>query len=91
MKVKLINEMIYEKMSVEEFLNWFNNIQEEYAWLPWFNIIAVLENDENSTDGELYSYFKEELNIESIHLIEELLDKRNYFINFEYAQHIDTE
>jgi len=91
MKAKLVNEMVYEHLSVEEFVSWFEELQEIWSDLPWYNLISSLENDEDSTDGELYDYFLSELGIKDTGLIEELLEKRQYFMNFEYAQHINAE
>ena len=90
MRAKLIKEMMYERLSIEEFVHWFETLQRSNPKLPWYNIVSALENDENSTDGEVYDYFKQELQIEDHHLIEELLEKREYFMNFEYSQHIDA-
>ena len=90
MRAKFVNEMSYERMSVEEFVNWYENLEAKYPNLPWYNIVSSLENDEDSTDGELYSYFISELGIENHALMNEVVSKREYFMNFEYAQHIDT-
>ncbi len=90
--VNELNEMTYEKMSVEEFVTWYNNLVEENPTLPWYNIVSSLENDEDSTDGELYEYFIDELGVEDVdHVIEELLEKREYFMDFRYAQEIDAQ
>jgi hypothetical protein len=90
MKAKFINENMKPRMSEEEFEEWFNDISNYQPDLPWYNIVSSLENDENSTDGELYSYFIEDLKIENHELINELLDKREYFMDFQYAQHINV-
>lgn len=92
MRAKLVNEMTYEKMSVEQFVDWYNTITEQHPDFPWYTIVDTLVNDENSTDGDLYSYFTEELAIKNTdHIIEELLEKREYFMDFRYSQEIDAE
>jgi len=90
MRAKLVNEYAYQRMSVEDFVNWYENLEAKYPNIPWYNVVSSLENDENSTDGELYSYFISELGIEDHALANEILSRREYFMNFEYAQHIDA-
>jgi len=90
MRAKTINEMTYQRMSVEEFVNWYENLVQKHPNLHWYNILSSLENDENSTQGELYDYFISDLQIDDIPLIEDILEKREYFLDFTYAQHIDA-
>ena len=91
MKAKTVNESMYQRMSIEEFVAWYENLVEQHPNLPWYNIVDSLVNDENSSDGELYSYLIEELHIEDKdHVIEELLEKREYFMDFRYSQEIDA-
>jgi hypothetical protein len=91
MKAKLVNESMYPRMTVDEFVAWYEDITTKNPSLPWYNIVSSLENDENSTDGDLYDYFMSQFGIEDHNILNQLLDKREYFMNFEYAQNIDAE
>jgi hypothetical protein len=46
MKAKLVEELMRQRMTVEEFVNWYENITKKYSNLPWYNMVAALENDE---------------------------------------------
>ena len=90
---KLVREKLYEevgkRMSVEEFHDWFYTLYEDprYARINWPWVIDTLVNDENSEDAELEDYLSEEDGYNT--LVKELLDKRNYFLDFRYIQDLD--
>ena len=100
MKVKLVKESLDNRMSVEEFVDWFDNTLEAWYDTPDKElqfILSVLMNNEESTDEELISYLLDEIGefskgnvVVPRRFLEELVNKRDYFLDFTYAREIET-
>jgi hypothetical protein len=98
MKAKTVNEDIYSnsRMNISDFHNWFYDIIEnpEYDLIDyddWKWIIATLVNDEYSSDEELKEYFLDEYEgfKNNEELLDELISKREYFLDFRYVKDLD--
>ena len=98
MKAKIVNEDIYDnsRMSETDFQNWFYDLIEDpkydlIDYNEWKWIIATLVNDEYSSDVELKEYFLDEYEElkNNEELLDELISKREYFLDFRYAKHLD--
>lgn len=87
-KNKMVVENIGQRDSVEEFVAYVEDLKDEYPDEEFAFILSVIVNDENSSDDELRNYFLEN-EINPI-LIDKLLLKRNYFLDFTYSQHISA-
>lgn len=92
MKAKLVKESIsndkaYPKMSVEEFIDYLSSIMSEYPDENYDMIFDRLVNDEYSDDDKLGAIlFKD--GVPPL-LIGKLMEVREYFWDFRYAQHIN--
>ena len=53
--VKLVRESAEQRLTPEQFENWFNRIYNVQQWedLPWKAMLSTLMNDEESTNEEL--------------------------------------
>jgi len=83
-----IGSRAYPNMPVREFVKWF---QKEIV--PYFNsdfdaegLVMDVVNDEESSDDELRERWAEEEAPKEI--INQLLDMRSYFWDWNYVQHI---
>jgi len=96
MKAKLIRESLNDKMSINAFITWLMNVVNIHnvRMKELRFILSVLMNDEESTNEELLSYLNHEISelskgtIDHKEFIEELIDKRDYFLDFKYAQEL---
>ena len=89
---KLVREKLYEnlsdKMSPDQFTDWFYNLYEDpqYEDIDWPIVVDTLTNDEDSTNEEIKEYLSNKI---CPILLNKLLDKRRYFLDFRYSQHIN--
>ena len=73
--------------SLDEFINWLEKLFIEHEDEPWEGILGVLINDENSDNEELADYLETEIGADKM-LVNQLIEKREYFLDFRYSQHI---
>ena len=75
----------YPKMSVDEFTEYISNVMDDYPNEDYYWLVAVLCNDENSTDDDLKNWLVIE-NYANKNLVNKFLEMREYFLDFRYSQ-----
>jgi hypothetical protein len=82
MKAKTVRESSSEPRfePKEQFLEWLESAVDNYPDEDWTFVLSAMENDEASSDDEMFDHFNE--NGVDVSLIEELLYHRNGFLNY---------
>ena len=91
MKAKLVKESLDNRMSVNEFILWFDNLLVEHSSVEddeFDFAISTMIHYKSATDQELRDYLMDENYESNWKFVEELIDKRDYFLDFKYVQEI---
>jgi len=98
MRAKTVNELYDQrrsqaygkKLTVDQFLGFLEGLYNEFPNEDWENIVNVMVNNENDSDEDLIDYLIAQVDMtDDSSLIGQLIDKRDYFQDFRYAQHIE--